>query len=210
MLSCSKNLICTGVTYFFLPLIVSFRSMQWNEIKDVLLMREVLGKSVLVHKPGSHERGQGWQNVADTVNSLDKFHVICRGTRNRIMNLVKKYRAKISKEKNETWLGGDKPTEFEVLLEKIINIPEDTLQKKEAENKKAMEKEANERNQVLEIRQIAMEKIDQTKKQSLDDEKAPKQKRSRRSNSETMGFLKQKLELDKRTAMVRSSAAFNV
>ena len=60
-----------------------------------------------------------------------------------------------------------------------------------------MEKEANKRNQVLEIRQIAMETNDQTRKQRSDDEKAPKQKHSRRSNSETMGFLKQKLELDK-------------
>ena len=36
----------------------------------------------------------------------------------------------------------------------------------------------------------------QTKKRCYDDEKAPKQKRWRRSNSETMDFLRQKLELD--------------
>ena len=36
----------------------------------------------------------------------------------------------------------------------------------------------------------------QIKKRCYDDEKAPKQKRWRRSNSETMDFLRQKLEFD--------------
>ena len=44
--------------------------MQWNEGKNVLLMREILEKSVPVHKQSSQERGQGWQNVSDTLNSL--------------------------------------------------------------------------------------------------------------------------------------------
>ena len=61
-----------------------------------------------------------------------------------------------------------------------------------------MEKVANERNQALETRQIAMETMGQTKKRSSDNEKAPKQKRSGRSNSETMDYLRQKLELDKK------------
>ena len=36
------------------------------------------------------------------------------------MNLIKKYRVKINEEKNEPGLGGDEPTEFEVLLEETI------------------------------------------------------------------------------------------
>ena len=72
------------------------------------------------------------------------------------------------------------------------------MHKKDTENEKAMEKEANERNQPLEICQIAMETMGQTKQRISDDEEAPKQKRSRRSNSETMDFLRQKLELDKK------------
>ena len=73
--------------------------MQWNEGKDVLLMRDVLGKSVLVHKPSSQERGQEWQNIADTLNSLDEFHVTGRGIKDHIMKLIKKYRVLINKEK---------------------------------------------------------------------------------------------------------------
>ena len=73
--------------------------MQWKEGKDVLLMREVLGKSVLMHKPGGQERGQGWQNVTDTLNSLDEFHVTGGGIRDRIMNLTKKTQSKDQKRK---------------------------------------------------------------------------------------------------------------
>ena len=80
--------------------------MLWNDGKDVVLMREVLGESVLVHKLGSQERGQGWQNVADTLNSLKEFHVTGRGMKYRIMNLIKKYRVKISKEKMKPDLEG--------------------------------------------------------------------------------------------------------
>ena len=39
-----------------------------------------------------------------------------------------------------------------------------------------MEEEANEQNQALEIPQIGMKTVSQTKKRSSDDEKAPKEK----------------------------------
>ena len=49
--------------------------MQWNEAKDVLMMREVASEGVLQHKSGSKERGQGWQKVADVLNTLDGLTV---------------------------------------------------------------------------------------------------------------------------------------
>ena len=69
--------------------------MQWNDDKDVLLMREVLGKSVLILKPGSQERGQAWQRVADELNALDGFHLTGQAVRDRIMKLIKKFKVKI-------------------------------------------------------------------------------------------------------------------
>ena len=172
--------------------------MQWNDDKDVLLMREVLGKSVLILKPGSQERGQAWQRVADELSALDGFHLTGRAVRDRIMTLIKKFKAEINKDKNQTGEGGGEPSEFEVLVEEVINISEDTLQKKETEKEKAKEKETNEQNKALEIRQVAMETMGQTRKRNSGEEDAHKrQKRSRRSNSEIMEFLRQKIELDK-------------
>ena len=103
--------------------------MQWHEGKDLMLMHEVLGKSLLVHKPGSQECGHGWQNVADNLNSHDEFRVTVGGTRDRIINLIKKCRIKNNKPDSK----------IEVLLEEIINISEHTLQKKETKNEKGKE-----------------------------------------------------------------------
>ena len=58
--------------------------MQWNDDKDVLLMREVLGKRVLILKPGSQERGQAWQRVADELNAVAGFHLNGRAVRDQI------------------------------------------------------------------------------------------------------------------------------
>ena len=172
--------------------------MQWNDDKDVLLMREVLGKSVLILKPGSQERGQAWQRVTDELNALDGFHLTGRAVRDRIMTLIKKFKVKINKDKNQTGVGGGEPSGFEVLVEEVINISEDTLQKKETEKEKAKEKETNEQNKALEIRQVAMETMGQTRKRNSGEEDAHnRQKRSRRLNSKIMEFLRQNIELDK-------------
>ena len=54
-----------------------------------------------------------------------------------------------------------------------------------------------------------MERMGQTKKRSSDDEKTPKQKRSKRSSSETMDFVRQKLELDKENLVAESEEKRN-
>ena len=101
------------------------------------------------------------------------------------MNLIKKYRVKINKEKNEAG----------VVVWRFIWGNYEHFRRHFAEKGSRKEKKANEWNRALEICQIAKETMGQTKKQCYDDEKAPKQKRWRRSNSETMDFLRQKLEL---------------
>ena len=105
-------------------------------------MREVLGKSIPLHKPGSQERGQGCQKVADTLNLIDGFIVTGRAVRDKIMTLIKKHRLMINKEKTQTGLGGDEPSEFDVLIEEIINISDDTLQKCEEVTEKKKEKKS--------------------------------------------------------------------
>ena len=74
-----------------------FRSMQWTDEKEIMMMmREVLGKNVLVHKSGSQERGQGWQKVADTLNPIEGFNLSGRAVRDKIMALIKKHKPLIN------------------------------------------------------------------------------------------------------------------
>ena len=46
----------------------------------------------------------------------------------------------INKEKTQTGISGDEPSEFDVLIEEIINISDDTIQKFEEATKKEKEK----------------------------------------------------------------------
>ena len=108
---------------------------------ESLAIQEVLGKSIPLHKPGSQERGQGWQKVADTLNLIDGFIVTGRAVRDKIMILIKKHRLMINKEKTQTGLGGDEPSGFDVLI-KEINISDDTLQKCEEVTEKKKEKKS--------------------------------------------------------------------
>ena len=77
--------------------------MKWTAIEEVLAMREVLGKNILLHKPGSHKRGQGWQKVADTLNLIDRFIVTGWTVREKIMALIKKHRLMINKEETQSF-----------------------------------------------------------------------------------------------------------
>ena len=75
---------------------------------------------------------------------MDGFHLTGRAVRDRIMTLITKFKVKINKDKNQTGESGGEPSEFEVLVEEVINISEDTIHKKETEKEKAKEKETNE------------------------------------------------------------------
>ena len=85
--------------------------MQWIAVKEVLAMREVLGKNTLLHKPGSQERHP---------ELIDGFIVTGRAVRDKIMALIKKHRLMINKEKTQTGIGGDEPSEFNFLIKKLL------------------------------------------------------------------------------------------
>ena len=89
-------------------------------------MREVLGASILTYKAGSKERGQGWQKVAETLNTIEGFQVTGRGVRERIVTLQRMQQTKLNKDGKATGLCGVKLPEFELLIKEIINISEDT------------------------------------------------------------------------------------
>ena len=170
--------------------------MQWNQAKDILMMREVAFEGVLQHKSGSKERGQGWQKVADVLNTLGGFTVNNRGVRDRLTNLMKKFKTLINKDKQLTGFGGDEPTEFEVLIEELILLNDDTEAKCEEDLQHKKTTAEADRNKALEIRASAMERYGETRKRVSedDDEATPKR---RRSASDTVTFLREKLENDK-------------
>lgn len=172
--------------------------MQWTEEKDMEMLRQMAASGIFTHKCGSRERGQVWQNIAAILNLMEGYAVNPRSVRDRFTNLMRKYKAKNNKEIRGSGLGGDPPTEFDTLLEDLIELSDECDLKHEL----AVEEKKNsanlEQQKALEVRQTAMERMSETKKRNGDENEEPSSsKRNRRSTSETIDFLRQKMAHDK-------------
>ena len=100
--------------------------MQWNEEKDLLLMRQMASFGVFKHKLGSRERGHVWQQMVTNLNGYPIFSVTLRAGREHFTTIMRKYKAKIRKEVHGTSLGGQELTECETLLEDLIERYEES------------------------------------------------------------------------------------
>ena len=73
--------------------------MEWTEIHDTLLCRDVLLEETYKYNKGSNEKGKTWSKIAEA-NQEVKFKVTQRGVRERMERLQKKYLEK-KKEKEQ-------------------------------------------------------------------------------------------------------------
>ena len=57
--------------------------MRWTEIHDISMLREILMKEPYKHKHGSVERGQIWEEIAESLNGINEpnFSVSKRSVR---------------------------------------------------------------------------------------------------------------------------------
>jgi len=172
--------------------------MFWNEPKDIFLLREMVSQDLFTHKTGSRERGAVWQLIATNLNCFEGFNVTSRGVRDRYTTISKKFKAQENKELKKTGEGEIEYTEFEALMEEVIGMNVSAELKHEQESQANKKAASEDRNKALQIRQAAMESFSETKKRAIDegDEKSPKEKKIRRNSSDTISFLKEKLELD--------------
>ncbi|XP_028403404.1 UPF0746 protein DDB_G0281095-like [Dendronephthya gigantea] len=170
-------------------------SMVWSKDKDLILLKEVAALGVLTHKQRSRERGLGWQSVADNVSTLGQA-VTLRGVRERYSLAAKKYCAQMAKEERATGEGGEEMTEYEKLMEELINIEDETDRQMETECAARSQRIENEREQALEMRERAMERLGETKKRvGMTSESGPPQRRRR--SGDMMEWLQQRVELEK-------------
>ena len=174
--------------------------MVWNNEKDIMLMREMLGQDIFVHKAGSRERGNIWQLIATTLNSLEGFTVTSRSCRDHFLAISRKYTVQNNKDERLTGVGGDELGEFETLIGDLIQQSKESDEKiqNDAENKNA------DRETAIEMRKTAMERIGQTRKReccsdssSARSEDNKFDKKTRRNSSDTLDFLREKLVADK-------------
>ena len=118
---------------------------------------------VFQHKSGSREWGQVWQQVASNLNIYSNFSVTLHAVGELFTTIMRKYKAKIRKEVQGNGLGGQELTEYETMLEDLIERYEERELKSEQEvaDKKSIKKDTQ---TVFNIRKTAMEQYGETKK----------------------------------------------
>ena len=159
------------------------------------MFHEVVGEGVFNHKSGSRERGNSWQNVATTLNAIDGFLFTARAVRDRVINLLQKFSAQNNSEKQLSGEGGAEPTEYDTLLQDLVDLSRESGVKQEqiTEQKKALADA--DKQKYLDIRDMAMKNLKESQQVLRDGPLS--EKRPRRSNSDTFSFLREKLEQDK-------------
>ena len=171
--------------------------MQWSEIKDLLLLKEVAATGVFTYKQGSRERGNSWQLVAKNLNAFEGFIVTNRAVRDRITHLMKKFSAQNNADLKSTGTSSPEPSESDILLQNLIDIQADTEIRVTEENAEKNAKANVEIQKALDIRATAMETHKETRKRKNDEEGEEKSSKARRSSTETLSFLMKKLDSDR-------------
>lgn len=172
-------------------------AMSWNLQHDLLLLRETLFVNPFQSKKGSFERGKYWKTIADNLNSLSepKFNVDQRSVRDHLSLLEKKHKKKMEDEVTKGTGSSPEPSEVDIAMEQIIEMEQ--ASQFEYENNSKKEKIDSDRMKAEDIRKKAMEKLGETqKRKAQEDPDELKPKRTRRSGSDTIEYLKRKSEND--------------
>lgn len=179
----------------------NFRPMDWTNEHDLCLCQEILVLEPFKVKKGSVARGQIWDNIAKNLNSLKvpKFKVNKRGVRERYTLLVDKFKDKMREEELGSGMETDL-NEVEMAIEEIVE--KETLAESETESNSTKKKADNAK--ATEMRNRAMENMSSTQKRNAtsskqkdddDDETEDKPKKTRRSGSDTIAYLREKNEM---------------
>ena len=182
-------------------LIFPCRTMHWSEEKDIILARKIAGSQIFSHRSGSRERGLMWQSIANTLNAYHDLNFIVSGrsVRDRFTLLTRKYKSKTAKEVKGSGIAVEDPTELEQLIEDLVEISEEAELKFINETEVRKKSQIADQDKAMDIRKTAMEKLGETRKRvsTSEDDESRKSKVKRRSGSDAMDFLQEKIKNDK-------------
>ena len=103
-------------------------------------------------KTGSKERGNIWQAIASNLNG-NKYlfsYVSSRGCRDRFTLISRRYKAKTAEELKSTGGGSeDEPSEYDLLLEELTHLSEESDKRADTEAETAKKKSVQKRNSLL-------------------------------------------------------------
>lgn len=177
--------------------------MEWTEQHDICLCKEVRVIEPYMYKKGSIERGKGWSKIADNLNSCTeiKFKVNQRSVRERFSLLQTRFKQKEKQEIAASGINPPEQSELDILLEDIVGKEQEAGENMPSSERK---KAAEDKCKAEEMRKKALEKMGETKKRNnaTNNEEGEvfvsESKRKRRSGSETIEYLKEKNESEKK------------
>ena len=127
----------------------------------------------------------------DKVNALPNFDANAKSIRDRFRLLAKKHKAKMGKEERSTGGGDVDLSDVEILLEKLIEIEDDTNQRAEEDQKAKKNNEDEDRAKALEMRKRAMESMGETRERLR---QPSSEEKKRRTANKSMEFLEKAIE----------------
>ena len=123
------------------------QSMKWTEEHELLMLRELMLLQPWLHKKGTSERGDDWEKLAVSLNTIPRpqFCVIQQCVRDHY-STIEKRRKKVREEDRASGIAPEEDKELDQLLDEIIELfdesdkaIDETKQKQEEEAKKADE-----------------------------------------------------------------------
>ena len=115
--------------------------MEWSEIKNVILCREVLLTEPYRKKERTVQRAQAWEKVAQNLNKIDypSFKVDKRSVREHFNKIVEKFKKKTNQELRASGICPE-VTELDTLLDEIAARMDGCAEEMEEENENKMKK----------------------------------------------------------------------
>ncbi|XP_020622553.1 uncharacterized protein LOC110060143 [Orbicella faveolata] len=167
--------------------------MEWTGAHDLILAKEVRASEPWIFKLRNADRGKLWNAITDSLNDETslRFQVKKKNVQEHFKLLLDKFKAK---QKHQAKLGGVdiEDSEMDILMEEISEKWEEA----EAYDLGCISKEKADSDRAIgeEIRRKACEKLGETSKRNAEEKAEPVAKKSRRSGSETLDFLREKVE----------------
>ncbi|XP_066919409.1 ribonuclease Y-like [Clytia hemisphaerica] len=173
------------------------RPMNWTPRHDEILVQEILLFEPWTQKKGSPERGSTWSAIADNLNQIDNpfFSVNQRSVRDHYNVLEGNFKRKRNAQEKASGTAYPEDTVFDNGMNDIIQQfhDYDVLLAKE---KQAKEDEENkEKEQAQQIVKASLETFRETQKRKAEAGEEPvSSKKTRRSETETLVYLREKNE----------------
>ncbi|XP_068760968.1 uncharacterized protein [Montipora capricornis] len=170
--------------------------MSWTPLHDIVLCKEIIFVNPYSAKKKSVQRTALWQKIADNLNSVKYPHFIVdkRAVRDHIGILIQRFKRQEAQELKESGITPER-TELDAAVEQIIAMEESAdTEMQEAIDKNNETLEAD-RRKAEDMQEKAMETMGKTQKRKSE-EGSSKARKSRRSGSEAVEYLKERAAED--------------